>query len=135
MKIGKTSTSAEKACAEPLADRAVRRRCRGKGAAEHVGDLDDPPRRLALGIALALLVTAGPYWYLNTIGFDLMAAMTDGQGAEVAGVALTSRMYVDIYPENALMIGGAALCATLLSGIYPAWKAGHVDPAETIRLV
>ena len=48
---------------------------------------------------------------------------------------MTTRMYVDIYPENALMIGAAALCATLLSGIYPAWKAGHVDPAETIRLV
>lgn len=89
----------------------------------------------AAGIALALLVTAGPYWYLNRIGFDLMAAMTDGRGAEVAGVALTSRMYVDIYPENALMIGGAAIFATLLSGVYPAWRAGHVDPAETIRLV
>jgi ABC-type lipoprotein release transport system permease subunit len=89
----------------------------------------------AAGIALALLVTAGPYWYLNTIGFDLMAAMTDGQGAEVAGVAMTSRMYVDIYPENALMIGGAAIFATLLSGVYPAWRAGRVDPAETIRLV
>lgn len=87
------------------------------------------------GIVLALLVTAGPYWYLNTVGFDLMAAMTDGQGAEVAGVALTSRMYVDIYPENALMIGGAAILATLLSGVYPAWRAGRVDPAETIRLV
>jgi ABC-type lipoprotein release transport system permease subunit len=87
------------------------------------------------GIALAVLVTAGPYWYLNTVGFDLMAAMTDGQGAEVAGVALTSRMYVDIYPENALMIGGAAILATLLSGVYPAWRAGRVDPAETIRLV
>ncbi len=89
----------------------------------------------AAGIALALLVTAGPYWYLNTVGFDLIAAVTDGQGAEVAGVALTSRMYVDIYPENALMIGGAAIFATLLSGVYPAWRAGHVDPAETIRLV
>jgi ABC-type lipoprotein release transport system permease subunit len=89
----------------------------------------------AAGIALALLVTAGPYWYLNTVGFDLLAAMTNSQGAEVAGVALTTRMYVDIYFENALMIGGAAIFATLLSGVYPAWRAGHVDPAETIRLV
>jgi ABC-type lipoprotein release transport system permease subunit len=70
----------------------------------------------------ALLATAG-------------IALALGQGAEVAGVALTSRMYVDIYPENALMIGGAAILATLLSGVYPAWRAGRVDPAETIRLV
>jgi ABC-type lipoprotein release transport system permease subunit len=64
-----------------------------------------------------------------------LGAVMDGQGAEVAGIAMTSRMYVDIYPENALLIGGAALCATLLSGVYPAWRAGHVDPSETIRLV
>jgi ABC-type lipoprotein release transport system permease subunit len=89
----------------------------------------------AAGIALGLLVTAGPYWYLNRVGFDLLGAVMDGQGAEVAGIAMTSRMYVDIYPEHALMIGGAALCATLLSGVYPAWRAGHVDPSESIRLV
>jgi ABC-type lipoprotein release transport system permease subunit len=89
----------------------------------------------AAGIVLGLLVTAGPYWYLNRFGFDLLGAVMDGQGAEVAGIAMTSRMYVDIYPENALLIGGAALCATLLSGVYPAWRAGHVDPSETIRLV
>jgi len=87
------------------------------------------------GIGLGVLVTAGPYLYLNRVGVDLMAAMAGGQVAEVAGVAMTTRMYVDIYPENAVMIGGAALCATLLSGVYPAWKAGQVDPADTIRLV
>jgi ABC-type lipoprotein release transport system permease subunit len=89
----------------------------------------------AAGIGLGVLVTAGPYWYLNRVGFDLMGAVLDGQSAEVAGIAMSTRMYVDIYPENALMIGAAALCATLLSGVYPAWRAGHVDPATTIRLV
>jgi ABC-type lipoprotein release transport system permease subunit len=88
------------------------------------------------GIVLGVLVTAGPYWYLNQVGIDLMAAVMEGaEGAEVAGVAMTTQMYVDIYPENALLIAAAAAAATLLSGIYPAWKAGHVDPAQTIRLV
>jgi ABC-type lipoprotein release transport system permease subunit len=90
----------------------------------------------AAGLLLGILVTAWPYWYLHTVGVDLVGAMLeDGQAAEVAGIALTTRMYVDIYLENALMIGAAAVAATLLSGLYPAWKAGHVDPAETIRLV
>jgi ABC-type lipoprotein release transport system permease subunit len=68
------------------------------------------------------------------VGIDLMGAMSAGT-AEVAGVALTALMRVDIYPENAVLIAAAALVATLLAGIYPAWKAGRVDPAETIRLV
>jgi len=88
------------------------------------------------GLLLGVLVTAWPYWYLHTVGVDLIGAMLEGgQTAEVAGVAMTTQMYVDIYPENALMIAAAAVGATLLSGLYPAWKAGHVDPAETIRLV
>ncbi|MBW2243652.1 MAG: ABC transporter permease [Deltaproteobacteria bacterium] len=89
----------------------------------------------AAGMVGAVLVTAWPYWYLNTVGVDLMAAAGVGADAEVAGIAMTSMMYVDIYPENALLIAMACVLATLLAGIYPAWKAGHVDPAETIRLV
>ncbi len=88
-----------------------------------------------VGLLLGLALTAWPYWYMHTVGIDLMAAVGVGADAEVAGVAMTKLMRVDIYPENALLIGGAAVLATLLSGIYPAWKAGHVDPAETIRLV
>jgi len=88
-----------------------------------------------VGLALAVVVTAWPYWYLNTVGVDLMGAVGIGADAEIAGVALTTMMRVDIYPENAVFIGGAAVLATMLAGIYPAWKAGHVDPAETIRLV
>ncbi len=90
----------------------------------------------ASGLVLGMVVTAVPYWYLNRFGVDLMGMMAAGdQAAEVAGIAMTTRMHVDIYPENAFLIGAAAVVATLLSGIYPAWKAGTVDPADTIRLV
>ncbi len=88
-----------------------------------------------VGIALGVAVTAWPYWYLNTVGIDLYGAMGVGADAEIAGVALTTTMRADIYPENALLIAAGAILATLLAGIYPAWKAGHVDPAESIRLV
>lgn len=86
------------------------------------------------GIGLGLLTTAWPYAYLHRVGVDLMGRMTGGQGAEVAGIAMSSRMYVDIYPEHALWIAAAAVCATLLSGVYPAWRAGRVDPAVAIRV-
>ena len=50
-------------------------------------------------------------------------------------MAVSPIMYVDIFPENLLMIASAALLATLLSGLYPAWNAGRVVPVESIRLV
>jgi ABC-type lipoprotein release transport system permease subunit len=53
----------------------------------------------------------------------------------MAGVAVSPVLRVGIYPENAVIIAAAALLATLLSGLYPAWKAGRIAPVESIRLV
>jgi ABC-type lipoprotein release transport system permease subunit len=90
------------------------------------------------GLLLAAGVTAAPYYYLATTGFDTAALMGSAGGevgAEVAGVALSTTIHVGIYPENALMIAALVLLATLLSGVYPAWRAGRVVPVESIRLV
>jgi ABC-type lipoprotein release transport system permease subunit len=87
-----------------------------------------------VGLVLAAAITAGPYYYMATVGLDL-SGMMGADSSEIAGVAISSTMNVDIFPENLLMIAGAALLATLLSGLYPAWKAGRVVPVESIRLV
>jgi ABC-type lipoprotein release transport system permease subunit len=87
-----------------------------------------------VGLVLAAAVTAGPYYYMATVGIDLSQQMGGGS-SEVAGVAVSPVMYVDILPENLALIASAALLATLLSGLYPAWKAGRVTPVESIRLV
>jgi ABC-type lipoprotein release transport system permease subunit len=87
-----------------------------------------------VGLVGAAIVTAAPYYFLSTRGIDISEQLGI-TGTEVAGVALTSVMRVGIYPENALIIALAALAGTLLSAIYPAWQAGRVAPAETIRLV
>jgi ABC-type lipoprotein release transport system permease subunit len=44
-------------------------------------------------------------------------------------------MYVSIYPENAVLIAGVVIIATLLAGLYPAWRAGRVAPVDAIKLV
>jgi len=87
-----------------------------------------------VGIVLAALATAWPYHYFNTKGIDMSEMVSKG-GAEVAGVAIDPVMRVAIYPENALFIAAAAVGATLLSGLYPAWRAGRVVPVESIKLV
>ena len=106
-----------------------------------------PPRRLfslvmlesvwlaILGLAAGAALVAWPYYHLNRHGVDL-STMTGGQqNAEVAGIGMSMVMKAAAYPESALAIAGAVIAATLLSGLYPAWRAGKVEPVESIKLV
>jgi ABC-type lipoprotein release transport system permease subunit len=85
------------------------------------------------GLLLGGIVTAWPYHYLYTTGVDISAQIPI-DNSEIAGVALSTVMRAEIYPENAVMIAVLALLATLLSGLYPAWNAGRVAPVEAIRV-
>lgn len=87
-----------------------------------------------LGLVGAALVTALPYWYLARTGIDLSSLLA-GNSMDVAGIAMPSTFRVGIYADHLTAIAIAAFVATLASGVYPAWKAGSVDPIETIRLV
>jgi ABC-type lipoprotein release transport system permease subunit len=87
-----------------------------------------------VGLVLGALVTAVPYWYMSEIGIDL-SKQVDISGSEVAGIAMDPMMNVGIYPDHLVVIVVAALVATLLSGLYPAWSAGRVAPVESIRIV
>ena len=87
----------------------------------------------AIGLALAAALTLGPYLYLSRIGID-MAAYMGSSPTEISGVAMTSQLKFGIYPENAVRIGVLAFLAVILAGLYPAWRAGRVEPVESIRL-
>ena len=87
-----------------------------------------------IGLAAAAAVTIGPYLYLASTGIDMSALLPEGQ-TEIAGVGMSSTLQFGIHGESVMLIGVAALAAILLSGVYPAWRAGRADPVETIRLV
>ncbi len=87
-----------------------------------------------VGLAGAAIVTTPVYLYLASTGIDITALVPEGN-TEIAGVGLPTVMKVGIYRENLFLIGGSAALAVILAGVYPAWKAGHTDPVETIRLV
>ena len=87
-----------------------------------------------IGLTAAAAVTIGPYLYLASTGIDI-SGMIPADQMEVAGVGMSTVMQVGIYGESVALIGVSALAAILLSGVYPAWRAGQADPVETIRLV
>ena len=87
-----------------------------------------------VGLAGAVLVTIGPYLYLASTGIDV-SGMIPAEQMEVAGVGMSTTMQIGIYGESLALIGFSALAAIMLSGVYPAWRAGHADPVESIRLV
>lgn len=87
-----------------------------------------------VGLVAAVVITAGPYFYLVSTGIDISAIMGEGT-TEIAGVGIGSVVEVGIFPENAVIIAVAALIATLLAGLYPALRAGRVEPVNTINLV
>ncbi len=87
-----------------------------------------------VGLVGAVLVTIGPYVYLYNTGIDISAVLGD-EGVDVAGVAMSTVMKIGIYPINAVIIASLAIFAVLLSGLYPAWKAGRANPVETIQVV
>lgn len=89
-----------------------------------------------LGLLSAVVLTAWPYLYLAGHGLDLTEAYR-AQGLdsfEIGGVGMDPIMHIGIFPENALYIALAVVLATVLAGVYPAWRAGRVNPVESINL-
>ncbi len=85
-----------------------------------------------VGLVASVVVIAGPYYHLSTKGIDYSSMI--GDGAEVAGVAMAPIMYVRLYPTSGLVIAAVVIVATMVSGLYPAWRAGRANPADAIRL-
>lgn len=88
-----------------------------------------------VGLLGAALLITGPYLYLSSVGIDISKIVADQGTIDVAGVAMSTTVKVGIFPENLVIIGVAAIVATLLAGLYPAWRAGTVEPVDAIKLV
>jgi ABC-type lipoprotein release transport system permease subunit len=87
-----------------------------------------------LGLGAGGLLTLGPYLKLSRQGVDL-SSMTGGGSTAIAGVGFDPVFRVGIFPETFAFIVGAVFVSTMAAGLYPAWKAGRVEPVETIKLI
>jgi len=94
----------------------------------------------SLWLALIGLVATGaisyfPYKSLSENGIDMTEVYAGQDAVEVSGIGFDMTLAVGIYPESLVVILAAIVLATLTAGIYPAWKAGRVDPVDSIKLV
>lgn len=83
------------------------------------------------GILAGALMTAWPYHHLAVHGID-MSGMIQA-GSEVSGVAMQPILPVRVTVTQVGRIAMVVLGATMLAGLYPAWRASRLEPAATIR--
>ena len=90
-----------------------------------------------LGLALCVGVTSPLYIHLSKNGLDLSEAYAQ-QGLDtldIGGIGFDPVMPFGIFPESGAAIAGAIFLATMLAGVYPAFRAGRVNPIASINLV
>jgi ABC-type lipoprotein release transport system permease subunit len=93
-----------------------------------------------LGLVACAIPTLPIYKKLSETGLDMTATyadlgVLDAHGSmDVSGVGMDPILSFGLFPESAAFIICAIVGATILAGLYPAWKAGRVDPIESINV-
>jgi len=82
------------------------------------------------GIISGLIVTSPLYWWLHTVGWDLSEYISE---STVAGVVYDLTIYNDLRLESLIIILTISFGIIMLSGLYPAWKAGRIAPVESLK--
>lgn len=84
-----------------------------------------------LGLISGTLLTAPWYYFLATAGLDLRGLIGDDYNA--GGVIIEPLLKIALYGESALIIVASVFLLSFLASLYPAWRAGRIMPAETLR--
>ncbi len=84
-----------------------------------------------LGIIIGVIITTPWYAYLYHVGLDFTGAIGDDYSA--GGVLIDPIIRIRLYKESVIAILSGVFTLTLLSGIYPAWRAGRIPPVESLK--
>lgn len=86
-----------------------------------------------IGLAVGIIITAPWYAYLHYVGLDLSGAI--GKDYSAGGVLVDPIFRIRLYKESIIAILAGVFSLTLLSGIYPAWRAGRTPPVESLKAI
>jgi len=86
-----------------------------------------------LGIVIGIIITTPWYAYLYSVGIDFSGAIGDDYSA--GGVLVDPVLKIRLYKESIIAILTGVFGLTLLSGLYPAWRAGRIAPVESLKTI
>ena len=86
-----------------------------------------------IGLAVGIIITAPWYAYLHYVGLDFSGAI--GNDYSAGGVLVDPIFRIRLYKESIIAILSGVFSLTLLSGIYPAWRAGRTPPVESLKAI
>ncbi|MFC1867625.1 ABC transporter permease [Thermodesulfobacteriota bacterium] len=86
-----------------------------------------------LGVVLGVIITTPWYLYLYYTGIDFSG--TIGNDYSASGVLVDPLVKIRLFKESAIVILAGLFTLTILSGIYPAWRAGRVPPVESLKAI
>ncbi len=86
-----------------------------------------------IGLAVGIIITAPWYAYLHYVGLDFSGAI--GKDYSAGGVLVDPIFRIRLYKESIIAILVGVFSLTLLSGIYPAWRAGRTPPVESLKAI
>lgn len=83
-----------------------------------------------LGIISGLVITSPLYYWLHYYGWDISGFF---DATDVAGVIYDPTIYNELRLDSLVVILSIAFGIIMLSGLYPAWRAGKVPPVESLK--
>jgi len=86
-----------------------------------------------IGLIVGIIITTPWYAYLYYVGLDFSGAI--GEGYNAGGVLVDPLFKIRLYKESIIAILAGVFSLTLLSGIYPAWRAGRIPPVESLKVI
>lgn len=85
-----------------------------------------------LSIVIGFTIGFSIHFYIASVGIDI--ASLYGDSIEMGGVSMTDTVMRSVVaPKRWLSATIAVFFLTMASAIYPAWKAGRLAPAESMR--
>ena len=88
-----------------------------------------------LGLIMGVIITAPWFYYLYYTGLDFSKVFDEMGSYSAGGVLLDPVIHIRLFKESIIAILSGVFTLTLISGLYPAWRAVKTNPVETLKAI